>query len=223
MEQKFFFQLLKNIMLNAFQTETRYLKSPYEKILNTPSEFLNTIFPDNLQNDERIFPSNKTPMRCLFVIKTNLLFYNIHFCLNSEPNSDIISIGPFRSDNISLEEFLAELDNIPFGASKHSLCLNYYQNLPCVSLQNITNTICYLLNTCVLFPETISPTYVDYTTINNGLFDAETISNTNTALTREQAKINQERLTALSKAIIDGNPKLAEEEMNLLLKTQTLL
>lgn len=223
MEQHFFFQLLKNIISNAFQVETFYLKPPYTNITTVPLEVLNTIFPNNLYNDERIFPSEKTPNRRLFVIKTSLAFYNIHFCLNSNKKCDIISIGPFRTDNISLEEFIKELDNIPFLASKHSFFLNYYQSLPCVSLQNIINTVCYLINTCMLLPETISPIYVDFTSINNGLFDTETITNKDTVLTHKYAETVRERLLALLNTVEKGNPEAAQQEMNLLLTNTGIL
>ena len=226
MEQNFFFQLLKNIMFNAFQTETYYLKSPFTDIPNIPNipmEILNTFFPNNLYKDERIFPSTKAPNRRLFLVKTSLAFYNILFCLTPDKKGDIISIGPFRSDSISLEDFLKELDRISFLSSKHSFFLNYYQNLPCVPVQNILNTVCYLINTYMLLPEPISPIYVDFTNINNGLFDTETIINTDTFLTRQYAEKVQKRLFALLNAVTEGNTELTRQEMNLFLTDTGIL
>ena len=81
MEHNFFFQLLKNIMSNAFQTETFYLKPTHDSIPNIPAEIFKTIFPNNLYADERIFPSKNTPNRRLFLIKSSLFFYSIHFYL----------------------------------------------------------------------------------------------------------------------------------------------
>ena len=120
MEQNFFFQLLKNIMSNAFQTETFYLKPHADKIPNIPSEIFNTLFPNNLYADERVFPSKQTPNRRLFLTKSGLSFYTLHFYMTLEENTDIIFIGPFRSDRISIDEFVKELDNMPFLASQHS-------------------------------------------------------------------------------------------------------
>ena len=215
MEQNFFFQLLKNIMSNAFCTETFYLKPTHDGIPNIPAEIFNTIFPNNLYADERILPSKSTPNRRLFLIKSSLSFYSIHFYLNLEEDADIIFIGPFRSDSFSIEDFLKELEHIPSLASKHSFLLNYYESLPCVSLQNITNTVSYLINTYMLLPETITPICIDYTTINNGLFHTENDADTN--FTQKIAKKVQNRLISLLKTINDGNTADLQQEINLFL------
>jgi len=221
MEHNFFFQLLKNIMSNAFQTETFYLKPTHDSIPNIPAEIFKTIFPNNLYADERIFPSKNTPNRRLFLIKSSLSFYSIHFYLNLEENTDIIFIGPFRSNSFSIDDFIKELEQIPSLATNYSLFLNYYESLPCVSLENIMNTVSYLINTYMLLPEAISPIYVDYTTINNGLFDTE--NSTDTAAIQKQVEKAHERLISLLQTITSGNLALIHQEINLFLSSTGLL
>lgn len=221
MEQNFFFQLLKNIMLNAFQTETFYIKPPYENITRIPVKILNTMFPNNLCSDERIMPSYETPHRRLFIIKTNLSFYSILFYMSLDKNPDVIFIGPFRADSISLDDYFSDLENKNISSSKHSYLLSYYQSLPCVSLTNIIHTVTYLINTYIFLPNPMSPIFVDFTTINNGLFDTETTSDN--ILTQKGVENAQKRLLSLLNEIQIGNTENTQKEMRLFITECKLL
>ncbi len=221
MEQNFFFQLLKNVILNAFQTETFYLKPPYENVTRIPVDMFNSIFPNNLYADERIMPSHEFPHRRLFITKNTLAFYTIHFYMSLDSYPDIIFIGPFRSDSISLDDYSKDLENSSISPLEHSYLLSYYESLPCISLMNIVNTVTYLINTYMFLPNPVSPIYVDFTTINNGLFDIETASDT--FLIQKQVEKVQKCLISLLNEIQNGNAENAQKEMTFFISESKFL
>lgn len=221
MEHNFCFQLLKNIMLNAFQAETHYIRPPYDDTtLSIPPEIAQILYPNFGTADTRIAPSNDMPNRRLFVIKTNLEFYFITLYVNLDEPPDIILIGPFRSDAISSDDFSKRLLQHPFLSSKHTFLLNYYQNLPCVSLQNMVNTVVYIINTYMLFHRTPETIYIDFTKINDGWFDAADTPDHAIVPSFEKST---ELIQATLNSIIHGNIKTAQKEMNLFLKETAFL
>ena len=73
------FELLKNIMQTAFQTETIYFEPLYGEVTNVPDEIRKMVQPNVFSVDSRLMISSKTPDRRLFVVRTSLFFYTIIF------------------------------------------------------------------------------------------------------------------------------------------------
>lgn len=208
------FQLLKNIMLNAFQTETVCYKYPYEENLHIPSKLANILCPNFSTTDTRIIPSEQTPNRRLFVVKTNLEFYYIIFYLKAEPNTDFITIGPFRSDALSLSDFSKSLNNMYLSSDNYILLKSFYENLPCIPLQNIVNTSTYIINTYLSDNENILPLYVDFDKLNNYSFDDQ-INKTAISCIIPDYLVGEakETLYHLSDSIISGNTETTQKLM----------
>lgn len=208
------FQLLKNVMQTAFCTETTHYTYPYEENLHIPSKLMNIIHPNFSTTDPRIIPSEQTPNHRLFVIKTNLEFYYIIFYLKAEPHTDLISIGPFRSDALSLSDFSKSLNDMYLSSDNYILLKSFYENLPCIPLQNIVDTSTYIINTYLSDNEKILPIYVDFEKVNNDCFDHKvnktSISDIIPNCLAGEAK---ETLYHLSDAIISSNTEKTQKLM----------
>jgi len=212
------FEHLKNIMFFAFQTETLYLKAPYKELPHLPNE-LELILRPNLSNtDKRIMPSENHPSHRLFLLKTNLGFYTIIFypIINNPPET--ISIGPFRSDSISLEDFLKTLKTMPFPPHFYSIIKNYYESLPSVSLQNIVNTASYIINSYLPKEEQLSSIHIDFT--NDYDICSESTTITESVLDEYNAK---ELLKHYLNAMLNGDVEDAQKKLKLFLKESHLL
>lgn len=212
------FEHLKNIMFFAFQTETLYLKTPYDGLPHLPDELALVLCPNLSNTDKRIMPSKDKPSHRLFVLKTNLGFYTIIFYPFLETPLDTISIGPFRSDSISLEDFLKTLKIMPFPASFYSVIKNYYESLPSVSLQNIVATAAYIINSYLPKEEALSPIHVDFTNTHD--IDSELRIIKKSVLDEYSVK---ESLKLFLNAMLKGDVDDAQKKLKLFLKESDLL
>lgn len=165
------FQLLQNIMLHAFNTDTLFLKAPYSNDTNIHPDIINSVWPNYNNTDEQLFPSPSDSERRFFVIKTNLAFYNLVIYINAEPFPDIFSVGPFRSNEISLESYSVELERSHLPSNMLTKLTNYYASLPMVSLNNIVDTVSYIITTYLPDGKKIKPIYKDYSKLESLCFD----------------------------------------------------
>lgn len=220
MDTNFCFQLLKNMMQNAFQTDTFYLKAASEEVFPIPSEIMRILQPNHHTTDMRFNPVKQKQTKCLYVTKTNLDFYIIYFFLSPVEQSDVIMIGPFRSDSISAEAFSKKIKEHPFLSAKHRSLLNYYENLPCVSLQNITNTISCIVNTYMIFEQPFEPVYIDFSSQINSFFDSV---DTTEFMTNESMDDIDKTIRKLKNIILKGDVKSAQKELKAFLNETALL
>lgn len=199
------YQLLQNVLMESFQTETLLFTPPYKDLGKIDRGIRNIVWPDHYNSDSRLTPSIEDPAKRFFIIRSNLGFYNIMIYLTLNKQPDFISIGPFRSEGFSTTYFsqLMKQSNVPSGAFQ--TLSQFYKSLPYVPLQTIVNVTKHIIDS--FFPEfeNIIPMEIEFTgethefKVNNDL-----LSDYSTDL----AEIYQECLTKLLNAVKNGNSDL---------------
>lgn len=161
------FELLKNVMANAFSTETHYYEKTTKETINIPREIMKIMSPNFSTTDSRILPSGQKPNRRFFLIKTNLDFYFILFYLNVGTPIPNIVIGPFRSNDITLDSYFKKMETFHLPSVNHTALKNYYINMPAVPIENLVNTASHLIHTLLCKDMHCEPVYVDFANLNN--------------------------------------------------------
>jgi len=94
-------QLLRDVMADAFHTETILFEYPYQDLSRIDQGLRASVW-DNYDDDaSRIRFADPSAKYRMLTIKSNLGFYNVLvlFCHTDKP--DFISIGPFRDEELS--------------------------------------------------------------------------------------------------------------------------
>lgn len=142
------FQLLQKVLLDAFQTDTFYFSPPYQNLELIDRGIRTLAWSDYETKDSRFLPS---PYCRLYIIKSNLGFYNLIALFASEEQPDFISVGPFRDEEISPHYFSQILKDTNLSAGEFASMKYFYEDLPLVSMASITNVTRHILGS--FFPE----------------------------------------------------------------------
>ena len=169
MNQMSCYQLLQNVLMEAFQTETLFFSPPYTDLERIDRGIRNIMWPDYYTNDVRFAASVNDPSKRFFVIKSNLGFYNIMVYLNLNSQPDFISIGPFRSDGFSTTYFLQLMKESNVSPEAFTTLSQFYKSLPYVSLPTIVNVTKHIIES--FFPEfrEIEPLEIEFTGVTHEL------------------------------------------------------
>ena len=169
MNQMSCYQLLQNVLMEAFQTETLFFSPPYTDLERIDRGIRNIMWPDYYTNDVRFAASVNDPSKRFFVIKSNLGFYNIMVYLNLNSQPDFISIGPFRSEGFSTTYFLQLMKESNVSPEAFTTLSQFYKSLPYVSLPTIVNVTKHIIES--FFPEfrEIKPLEIEFTGVTHEL------------------------------------------------------
>ena len=94
-------QLLHDVLADAFHTETILFEAPYKDVSRIDQGFRATVWNDYNDGGGKIKLSGHPSKYRLFVIKSNLGFYNVLAFFGTGAKPDFISIGPFRDEQLS--------------------------------------------------------------------------------------------------------------------------
>lgn len=157
------YQLLQNVLMEAFQTETLFFSPPYTDLGRIDRGIRNIMWPDYYNNDARFTPSTEDSDKRFFVIRSNLGFYNIMIYLTLESQPDFISIGPFRSEDFSASYFTQLLKDSRVTPEAFHTLSQFYKSLPYVALPTIVNVTKRIIES--FFPEfrEIEPLAMEFT------------------------------------------------------------
>ena len=145
------FQLLQKVLLDAFQTDAFYFTPPYKNLTQIDRGIRTLVWADYEKKERRFWSEDNSPVHRLYIIKSNLGFYNLIAFMNTKAAPDFISIGPFRDEEISPYYFSQILKDTNLSGSTLSSMKFFYENLPLVSLSAITNVAQNILSS--FFPE----------------------------------------------------------------------
>lgn len=163
MRSKACHQLLQNVIMEAFQTETFLFTPPYKDLGKIDRGIRNIVWPDYYNSDSRFTPSIEDDSRRFFVIRSNLGFYNIMVYLTLDAQPDFISIGPFRSEGFSTTYFSNLMKEANVSSGAFQTLSQFYKNLPYVPLQTIVNVTKHIIDS--FYPEfkNITPLEIEFT------------------------------------------------------------
>lgn len=214
------FHLLQKVLLEAFQTETLFFTPPYSDFKDIDRGIRNIMWPDFLNINENLIPSKDTPERRFFIVRSNLGFYNIIIYLNLEKSPDFFSIGPFRSEEISLDFFTRLIKDLELSPTILSSLQNYYDVLPYVSLSSISSVTKEILSLFLPEFKEISAIYIEFEgEVNNLHVNTQMVHD----FSVEYAETYQEKLFLFLEALKKGNASLSHDLLNDFVRNSRIL
>ncbi len=220
------FQVLKNVLEETFQTNVLFLKPPYKNVSEITAKIdhgMRSIFwSDFNKTDFSIFTKKRDDKKQLFIVKSNLGFYNIIICLEQKEEPDIISIGPFRSEEFSIDFFTKIIKDSKLSANV-TLGLKYlYESFPYIQLSSIINVTKCIVS--IYFPqfkemEAVEIAFSDQKNVNKININLELLQD----YSADSAELYQKSFLGFLSAIKKGDSTNARNTMQSFLKSAQFL
>ena len=156
------FQLLNKVLMDAFQTESLLFTPPYGDLSRIDHGIRSMMWSDFLNANERASSTIPDGNRRLFIVRSNLGFYNIIAYLNLNKQPDFISIGPFRAKEFSSDSFSQLVTSLPLSADTLLLLKYFYEGLPYAPLSPLVSTARHILAAYYPEFETIEPVSIEF-------------------------------------------------------------
>lgn len=157
------YQLLQNVLMEAFQTETLHFTPPYKDLGKIDHGIRNIMWPNHYNTDARLTPSIEDPLRRFFIVRSNLGFYNILIYLTLEKQPEFISIGPFRSEGFATTYFSKIMKESQVAPEAFHTLSQFYKSMPYVPLQTIVNVTKHIVDSFYPEFENITPIEIEFT------------------------------------------------------------
>lgn len=139
------YELIKDILLSAFQTDAYLLEYPY-KNLNMVDHGLRKMMWNDLDYSDMSQIPGTTDSHRLLVLKSNLGFYNIIASFGTQPNPSYISVGPFRDENTSAKFYEDIIQRTLLPQDNVLAMQQFFRSMPQVNLNAILNVLKRLLS-----------------------------------------------------------------------------
>lgn len=133
------YELLKDVLLHAFNISSAYFTPPYEDIKKIDMGIRAAVWKNySDENSATLLFDTACPYR-LLIIKSNLGFYNILATLATSERPDFISIGPFRNHELSANYFTQILKEARIEPSTIQSMKSIYESMPYVQVDTVIN------------------------------------------------------------------------------------
>lgn len=156
------FELLKNVLLDAFNIPAVYFTSPYQDIRKIDQGLRAFVWENYNDQNTKVTVNNPTQRYRILVIKSNLGFYNILIFWQIGDKPDFISIGPFRNDELSPDYFIQILKDAHISPATLQKVKYIYESMPFAHLDTVLNVTQHILS--AFFPEfsKLTPDFIEY-------------------------------------------------------------
>ena len=139
------FQLLQNVLLDAFHISAFYMTPPYTNIDKIDNGIRAAVW-SNYKTQEAGLPFiNATQTHRILSVKSNLGFYNIILLLQSGPQPVFISVGPFRDNELSADYFAQILREAYISPADIQRIRHIYENMPYAQPDAVINVTRHIL------------------------------------------------------------------------------
>lgn len=158
------YELLRNVLLDAFNVSTIYFTPPYDDIQKIDQglrAFVWTNYNDNntkIQMEQLSQSDNR-----LLIIRSNLGFYNIMVFWECKNHTDFISIGPFRNDQLSPNYFTQIVKEANITPALLQQVRYLYESMPYVQIDSIVNVVKHIISVYIPEFQQIEPELIEYT------------------------------------------------------------
>ena len=174
-------ELLQNVLQSAFQIPVTLFTPPYTDIKKIDLGLRAMVWTDYEGENHSLFFGDGTGEKRLFLVKSNLGFYNILALLDSKKQPDFLAIGPFRDEELSANYFTRILRDSHISPTEIQALKQIYEQMPYAQPDSVTAVVKHVLS--VHFPDfsRIAPELIQYTErkrdidINKELLDAYTV------------------------------------------------
>lgn len=156
------YQLLRNVLLDAFNVSVAYFTPPYRDIAKIDRGIRAAVWPDYDKSDAKVDFGDTSQEYRILVIKSNLGFYNILVTLGAEAKPDFFAIGPFRNEELSPVFYARILKEAHISTGDIQGIKNIYERMPFVQVDAVINITKHILESFISGMKEVTPQLVEY-------------------------------------------------------------
>ena len=160
------YDLLHSVLQDAFRVESFLFEPPYKDLAKIDQGLRAIVWTDYNDETNRIRLSENASAYRMFIIKSNLGFYNILAFFIGEEKPDFISVGPFRDEQLSANYYTqilkdSHLTPIEIQGMKHR-----YERMPFVEVNMIAKTMQHIISAYIPEFAEVVPEQMQYSENN---------------------------------------------------------
>lgn len=183
------YELLKAVLMDAFRVEVLMLSYPYDNLRQIDHGIRAMVWGDYNDDNSRhaLMTSNETHQ--LFVIKSNLGFYNVLAYISGGEHPKFISVGPFRDEELSADYYTQIIKEANLSPQHIASMKQIYERLPLVQADAIIKVTQHIISNFVPEFATIEPRNIQYSEQNRSVnIDTDIIHTYSTEYTEQYKK-----------------------------------
>ena len=160
------FQLLQDVLLDAFHVSALYLTPPYTDFDKIDNGIRAAVWPDYRTEESGKPFINASQEHRLLTVRSNLGFYNIILLLNSgwfeQMQQEFISIGPFRDNELSTDYFARILKESHISPTDIQRIRHIYETMPYAQPDSVINVTKHIVGQFLPEFKELEPRLVQY-------------------------------------------------------------
>ena len=157
------FDLLKDVLLDAFNISALYFTPPYEDISKIDQGIRASVWTNYNDNNTKIQLSSLSQNKNrLLIIRSNLGFYNVMVFWSKNEAVDFIAIGPFRDDELSPNYFTRILKEAHITPALLQQIKYTYESMPLARVDAVVNVTKHIVGTYIPEFKEISTELIEY-------------------------------------------------------------
>lgn len=160
------YELLKHVLLDAFKIPTLLFTPPYKDITKIDQGIRSAVWSNYNDQNTKIHFSDTSRQYRMYIIKSNLGFYNILAIFGSDTKPDFISVGPFRDEELSPGYFINILKESHITPADIQKMKYMYERMPLVPLDTVVNVMKHIIGSFVETFRDIVPDMLQYSEQN---------------------------------------------------------
>lgn len=133
------FNLLKQILQDAFKVPALFFTPPYENITRIDQGMRAAVWTNYNDNNTKIHFADTTKQYRMLIVKSNLGFYNLLMIFGPGEKPDFISVGPFRDEELSPNYFTQIVKDANIAPADMQQMKYIYEKMPLVQLDTVVN------------------------------------------------------------------------------------
>lgn len=158
------FELLRNVLLDAFDISTLYFTPPYDDISKIDQGIRAAVWTNyNDENTKIQLSSLSKSNNRLLIIRSNLGFYNVMIFWDCDNPTDFISVGPFRNDELSPNYFTQILKEAHISPALLQQIRGIYERMPFAQLDAVVNVVKHIVGAFIPVFNDLTPELIEYT------------------------------------------------------------
>lgn len=157
------FELLQNVLLDAFDVSAIYFTPPYKDISRIDQGIRAAVWTNYNDSNTKIQLSGLSQNNNrLLIIRSNLGFYNIMIFWNCNSPTDFISIGPFRNDELSPNYFTQILKEAHITPVLLQQIRSIYERMPFAQVDAVVNVVKHIVGVYISEFHEVTPELIEY-------------------------------------------------------------
>lgn len=160
------YELLKHVLLDAFKVPTILFTPPYEDITKIDQGMRAAVWTNYNDENTKIQFADSSQQYRMFIVKSNLGFYNILTIFGSGTKPDFISVGPFRDEELSPGYFTQILKESHIAPADIQEMKYIYERMPLVQLDAVVNVVKHIIGSFIAPFKDITPDLLQYSEQN---------------------------------------------------------